>query len=297
MTDKPRSVVTGGSGFLGSHVADALTAAGHSVTVFDVRPSPYLHSDQQMVVGDIADRGHLKDVFADNDHVFHFAGVADIADAQADPIVTASANVVGTVTALDAASTVGVGRFMFASTMYVYSQLGGFYRASKQAAEHFTDAFHLATGIEHTVLRFGTLYGPRSNRKNRMHRFIEQALTEGRIHYEGSGDEVREPIHVRDAADLTVQALQPRYANKHLILTGQKEYTLDRLVRTIAEIVERPVDVERQTTEYRDHYTYTPFSYRPVVAEKLTPERSIVLEQGIQDFMYEVEDYLRATDA
>ena len=133
-----RVVVLGGSGFLGSHVADALTAAGHEVVVYDTRESPYLLPEQTMVVGDILDEKLLGRTVEDSEAVYNYAGIADI-----DECI----DVVGNCVALEAARKAGVRRFVFASSVYVYSESGAVYRSSKQASELFTEDYQTLFGL------------------------------------------------------------------------------------------------------------------------------------------------------
>ena len=95
-------IVFGGSGFLGSHVADQLTEAGFDVTIFDQRLSEYNNKDQKMVVGDITDRDQIRQAVKGKDYVYHFAAVADIKQAQEDPVYTVEINILSTVYILDA---------------------------------------------------------------------------------------------------------------------------------------------------------------------------------------------------
>ena len=129
------AIVFGGSGFLGSHVADALSESGHIVTLFDQRPSPYLRSDQTMVVGNIMDIGQVQSVLRNQEIVYHFAGLTDLDQASNKPLESVNQNILGTVHLLDAAVASGVKRFVFASTIYVNSYSGSFYRISKHACE------------------------------------------------------------------------------------------------------------------------------------------------------------------
>src|SRR5438067_7479537 len=124
-----KAIVFGGAGFVGSHVADALTAAGHSVTIFDRRPSPHCAPGQHMIVGDILDRGAVTAATEHQQIVYNFAGLSDIDEALAKPVDTAQLNVLGTVHLLEAARLAGAQRFVQASTIYVSSEAGGFYRA------------------------------------------------------------------------------------------------------------------------------------------------------------------------
>lgn len=118
-------VVFGGSGFVGSHLADAFSEAGHDVRIFDVKPSPYLREDQEMVVGDLLNLDEVLVAVQGFDVVCNFAGIADLDDARTRPADTVYQNVLGTVHVLEAARLAEVRRYMHASTVYVYSDRGG----------------------------------------------------------------------------------------------------------------------------------------------------------------------------
>jgi UDP-glucose 4-epimerase len=123
-------LILGGSGFLGSHVADALSDDGYFVKIFDTVPSKYLRSGQEMIVGNILDLVAVTRAAEGCSYIYNFAGLADIDSAKDRPIETLQLNVLGNAHALEAARTVGAKRFVFASTVYVYSEAGSFYRAS-----------------------------------------------------------------------------------------------------------------------------------------------------------------------
>ena len=120
--------VFGGSGFLGSHICDKLTDAGHEVTIVDLNPSPWLKPEQKMLVGSILDEATVDKAVQDADFVFNYAGIADIGEANSRPVDTARLNVVGNVMALEACRRHKVKRYVFASSLYVYGRSGGFYR-------------------------------------------------------------------------------------------------------------------------------------------------------------------------
>ena len=109
----------------------------------------------------------------------------------------------GTTVALEAAVKSGVERFIYASTMYVYSPYGSFYRASKQAAEIIIETYQERFDLDFTFLRYGSLYGPRSQAWNGLRRYVSQVIQEGKLDYRGTGKERREYIHVHDAARLS----------------------------------------------------------------------------------------------
>ncbi|MDD5434871.1 MAG: NAD(P)-dependent oxidoreductase, partial [Nitrospira sp.] len=191
--------VFGGTGFLGSHVADVLTEAGHHVVICDIMPSPYLQSSQDMIVLDILDQEAVGKAIRGCDIVYNFAGISDIDEASQRPIDSIRINILGNSLLLDACRKAKVKRFIFASTLYVYSKAGSFYRSTKQACELLIENYFEIYGLPYTILRYGSLYGPRSDNRNFIYRTIKQALATGKILREGDGEEIREYIHVYDA--------------------------------------------------------------------------------------------------
>ena len=296
MSDRDQIAVLGGTGFVGSHTADALSEAGYKVRVVDLKESPYLRADQEMVVCDLGDLEQLTDAFSGCRFVYHFAGIADIGDCAVNPRKTAEVNVLGTVNALEAAVRNGVERFVFASTVYVYSGHGAFYRASKQSAEAFIQTYKEQHDLDYTVLRYGTLYGRRADERNRIYQLLRQGLETGYIDYQGSGDAMREFIHVRDAARMAVQILQPEYANRHLVLTGQEKLRIQELLLMIREMMNDRVEVSWANGEPTGHYHLTPYSFMPQIGHKLVPEDYIDLGQGLMDTLTELLEQYHGMD-
>lgn len=286
----------GGAGFLGSHVADALSDAGHTVVVFDLHESPWLRGDQEMVVADALDEDAVAQAVTGAEAVFNFAGIADIGDAVGRPYDTVRANVLANAAILEAVRTLGVRRYLFASSVYVYSDAGSIYRASKQACEVLIEAYAQAYGTQFTVLRYGSLYGPRSDERNGIHRLLAAAVDERRVVYSGTGDEMREFIHVYDAARLSVQAMDAEFANQHLTLTGHQPIRMRDLLEMIREIF-RDVEVSYAVPSSDEHYTITPYTFRPTLARKLVSNVFVDLGQGLIDVAAHLHDAARTTDA
>jgi UDP-glucose 4-epimerase len=282
-------VVYGGSGFLGSHVADSLSNAGYQVVVFDARESPYLREDQQMVVGDITDLDQALEAAQGATALYNYAAVADIDEAHDRPMKTAEVNVLGAITLLEAARLAKVNRYVFASSVYVFSESGSFYRASKQAAERFVETYHSRYDLDYTVLRYGSLYGPRADNHNGMFRMLQQAITQDRITYGGKGDAVREYIHVTDAARLSVQILDQKYANTHLVLTGTERMRVQDVMQMISEILPRDVKLEFASGNPISHYTMTPYAYQPNIGHKLVGTDFVDLGQGLLQCISELQ--------
>lgn len=286
-----KAVVTGGSGFLGSHIADELTERGYGVTVLDRRPSPYLRDGQAMVVGDILDVEDIGRAVEGADCVFHLAGFSDMNAARTQPLATVRLNIEGTINLLEASRRVGVRRLVFASTVYVYSREGGFYRCSKQACEAYIEEFGGKFGLDYTILRYGSLYGPRSDERNGVYRLLLQATRGGSIHHHGTPEDAREYIHVQDAARLSVDALEERFANQHLVLTGQYPMRIRDLFTMFSEILGRDVAVEYEESqggEPNGHYSLTPYAFHPRVGRKLTTNLSVDMGQGILQILEQI---------
>ena len=266
-------VFFGGSGFLGSHVCDKLSDAGHDVTIVDLRPSPYLRPDQKMVTGSLLDEDLVNTVVSGADAVFDFAGLADIGESNQKPVETARINVLGNVILLEACRKAGVKRYVFASTLYVYGKSGGFYRCSKQACELYIENYHDMFGLEYTILRYGSLYGPRADRRN-------------------APTALREYIHVEDAALSTVEILGPEYANQNIVLTGNQPMQVGDLFRMIEEMLGKPIEIKYQHDPNSGHYQITPYAFMPKVGRKMTPHLSTELGQGVLKVMEEIHQEL-----
>ncbi len=284
--------VIGGSGFLGSHVADALSMAGHQVCVYDRRTSPWLRGDQEMMTGDLLDFDRLSSAIAGAEYVYNFAALADLNEALDKPLETVRVNVLGNAHVLEACRQSGVRRFIYASSVYVYSREGSFYRCSKQSAEHYVEEYHAAYGLDYTVLRYGSLYGPRSDRQNGLWRIVNEALQTGKVRYAGSTEAMREYIHVEDAARASVAALGDEFRNQHVVLTGQEPMRVMDLLKMLAEILGIPQAVEFEETEYAGHYVRTPYAYQPKLGRKYVQPMHVDLGQGLLQLIGEVQNAL-----
>ena len=282
-------LVIGGSGFMGSHTADELSSKGYDVRIFDCVSSPYLQPNQEMTVGDIFDVYQLEKALQGVDIVYYFAGVADIGEAKGDPGHTINMNVMGVSKVLQASVKAKISRFVYASTMYVYSSHGSFYRASKQCAETIIEAYHDEFNLDFTLLRYGSLYGPRAQNWNGLRKYVEQVVNKGRLDYRGTGRERREYIHVSDAAKLSVDVLDEVHKNRAITLTGNQVLDSSTLIDMIFEIanVEYNAHFSKKNID-NSHYETTPYRYTPKSAMKLVPSEFIDIGQGILDIVEEI---------
>ena len=283
-------VVIGGSGFIGSHVADCLSESGYQVTIYDDIKSPWLRKDQKMVVGNIMDFEELKIVTEGAEFVYNFAGISDLNEASDNPIKTVEINILGNVNVLEACRINKIKRFVYASTIYVYSREGSFYRCSKQSSEHYVEEYHKAYGLDYTILRYGSLYGPRADNTNGLFRIVDSALKFGKIQYKGDIESMREYIHVEDAARASISILDQEFNNDSVILTGQEPMRVLDLLKMLAEIMNIPEDLVEFTDEhYNSHYTRTPYAYQPKLGRKYIPPTHVDLGQGLLQIIGEID--------
>jgi UDP-glucose 4-epimerase len=280
--------VIGGGGFLGSHVADQLVMAGYAVRVFDRNQSLWLRAGQQMIVGDILDPEAVEAALSGCEVVYHFAALADLNEALDKPLQTVQVNVLGTVNVLEAARRAGVRRFLYASTVYVYSREGGFYRVSKQAAENYVEEYQRAFGLDFTILRYGSLYGPRADASNGLYIIVRRALEQGRISYVGDSESVREYIHVEDAARASVVALGEEFRNESVVLTGHQPMRMLDLLKMLAEIMGVQGGVDFRDEKYAGHYVRTPYAYLPKLGRRYSPALHVDFGQGLLQLIDDV---------
>jgi UDP-glucose 4-epimerase len=293
-------IVFGGAGFLGSHVADALSQAGHDVVIYDLEESRYLKPTQKMVIGDILDEKCVGEAMKGVDVVYNFAGVADIDEAMNAPVETVKQNILGNTILLEAARKENIKRFVYASTIYVYSDSGSFYRCSKHACELYIEAYQKQYGLDYTVLRYGTIYGCRTDERNSVYRFLTQAMTEGSISYPGNGEEVREYISAIDAAQASVEILDDEFRNEHVLFTGHHPMKVNELFTMIKEMLKKDIKVEYVQPESEDpmhHYTMTPYTFMPKVGKKYVKHYYTDIGQGLLICMQEIFTKLHSSGA
>ena len=242
-----RVLVTGGGGFIGSHVVDKLIDGGHTPRIFDLSASPY-HSplEVETFTGSITDPANLDLAMRDCDAVIHLAAVADVAHVLADPVLAEEVNTRGTLNVLEAACRAKVGRVVYGSTTWVYSDCveqevdeetpipapRHLYTATKLAGETYCAGYAELYDLESTVLRFGIPYGPRARAAGVVAKFTDLAFEGKPLTIAGDGSTTRSFIYVEDLAEGIVAALAPEAAGGTYNLSGDE-------VVTILEIAER----------------------------------------------------------
>ncbi|HEY5014225.1 MAG TPA: NAD-dependent epimerase/dehydratase family protein [Acidimicrobiia bacterium] len=243
--------VVGGSGFVGSHVVDALIDAGHRVRVIDTRPPLRVEADWREV--DLLDDAALVDALAGSEIVFHLAAMADVNDVLANPVESVELNTLGTVRVLEAARRADTGRVILASTVWVYAATHGqevdeetlfdleadkhIYVSEKLAAEMFCRDYLNLYGRPYTVLRYGIPYGPRMRSDLVVAAFLERALRGEAISIDGDGSQERRFVYVEDLAAAHVLALDPAAENRTFNLESTEATSIREIAESVRDLV------------------------------------------------------------
>lgn len=276
-------VIFGGSGFLGSYVADECSRRGYDVFVADKYPSKYLQEAQHFFEVDILNYDKVLSVVSDADIVFNFVAIANLDEAIHKPIDTFAINVMGNLNILEACRHSScIQRFIYASSAYALSSEGSFYGISKHSSEKLTEEYFKRYGVNYTVIRYGSLYGERASHNNYIYNLLHDSLTSGTLTYRGDGEDIREYIHAADAARLSVDIIEDvQYENEHIILTGIERLKRIELLTMINEIMQNKLNLKQISDDNLGHYKITPYTFHPTVAKKLVANPYIDLGQGL----------------
>ena len=232
MSKSQKILVTGGAGFIGSHLALELLKRKHKVVIFDNLSSGKIANLREIskktgfefIEGDIRDENKLESAFMGVDAVIHLAALIDISASITDPALTNEVNVTGTLNVLREAAKSKVRRFVFASSTAVYGDSKTLpinekvivdpispYAASKLAGEAYCRAFMGSYGLSTVVLRFFNVYGPRSENSpycGVITKFLKQANKGEAINIYGDGKQTRDFIHVKDIVEALILSLE-----------------------------------------------------------------------------------------
>ncbi len=255
-------LILGGSGFIGSHVADELTNRGHKVTILDIKKSPYLKNKQKFIKGNICNLKSLQKNFKNNKIVFNFAGLADLDEAMTKPLEAAESNIVGLINILTACKKYKIKKFIHASSIYANSREGSFYAASKRCAEDFIEEFRKRYNLNYVILRFGSLYGSRANKNNGIRLIINNILKKKELKYSGSKKASRRYIHVQDASKACAEILNNKYQNTCINITGRKKITISKMFNRISRIFNVKKKVKYLNKTNSGHYDSNPTKYK-----------------------------------
>ncbi len=237
-------LVTGGSGFIGSHVVDKLIEAGHKVRILDIK-KPCQREGVEFWEGDITSREDIRKSLPNVDVVYHIAAFSDINLVRANPLLTIKNNIIGTAYLLEECRKRGVKRFVLASSIYVPGRRGHLYTTAKLASERLCKDYYTLYSLPYTILRYGTAYGPRSRMDDVVSIFVTKALRGENLSIYGSGEQHRNFTYVEDLAWGNVAALKLAAKNHTYTLAAERAVS----IRQLAEIV-RSISGDKIGIEY-----------------------------------------------
>jgi UDP-glucose 4-epimerase len=244
--------VTGGCGFVGSHVVDKLKDARVDVRILDSVARPH-RDDVECVQVDILDQDALDAATRGLDVVYHLAAVADVNNVVADPAGSVALNILGTTRVLEAARRNQLRRVVLASTVWVYGAAreervderscfdpaltGHVYTTTKIASEMLCHDYRTLWQVPFTVLRYGIPYGPRMRPSLVIPIFIRKALSGDPMTVAGDGSQHRKFVYVEDLAEAHVLALAPEAENQTYNVDGSEEVSILRIAETVRRLV------------------------------------------------------------
>lgn len=261
-------LILGGSGFIGSHVAEALSKYNHSVVIYDLKKPEYLKKKYKFVNGSINNYKKLDKAIKGSDIIFNFAALADIDIARYEPELTAKVNILGSLNVLNLCKIHKVKVVIHASSIYADSHEGSFYAISKRAVEDYVQEFKIIYDLDYIILRFGSLYGYRADGNNGIQRIVDNLNKKNKIIYRGSKKAQRKYINVVDAAEVCAKILDKKYYNKCLNITGKKIIKIDKVLNFLSKKynINRITYLNEKNTS---HYNKKPTPYKIRKSEKL----------------------------
>jgi UDP-glucose 4-epimerase len=260
-----KAVVTGGAGFIGSHLAEELVNQGYSVIILDDLSSGKIENiadllsekKVEFIHGSVTDLPLLSRAFRGVSYVFHLAAVSSVAISIENPRQTHEVNVGGTLNVLLAVRERGVAKVIYASSAAVYGDAPGLpkkedmtpqplspYAASKLAGEHYCQAFQRVYDLPTAALRYFNVYGPRQNPESQyaavVPKFISRILSGNSPVIFGDGEQTRDFTFVKDAVNATILAAESDVSGIFNVANGES-ISVNRLVRLIVQSLKTDV--------------------------------------------------------
>lgn len=275
-------LVTGGAGFIGSHVCERLLQSGHAVCAVDDLNTFYdplikrrnlseiraLNGPFVFTEGDVTDRNYVDSLFRDArfDQIIHLAARAGVRPSLEEPALYQRVNVEGTVNLLEAARLAGVKKVIIASSSSVYgvnsktpfaesdpifSPISP-YAASKLACEALGHVYHHVYGMDVTMLRFFTVYGPRQRPDLAIHKFARRISNGEAIEVFGDGSTARDYSYVTDILDGIMACTRQMFGFEIFNLGGSHPVTLSRLIELLEKALQKTAIIKRLSTQLGD---------------------------------------------
>ncbi|PEM24430.1 NAD-dependent epimerase/dehydratase family protein [Bacillus wiedmannii] len=250
-----KSLVTGGSGFIGSHLVDRLVDLGHIVYVID-KQEP-LNKEAIWLNIDLNLTNDLEELLTDIENVFHLAAVADATIVNQDAVNAVKTNYLGTAHLLEACRRNNIKRFIFASTVWVYSDMQNdfiteedtivppknLYASLKYTNELLIQNLCALYSIPYTILRYGIPYGNRMRDKLAIPSMVRSAIENSIINVYGDGSQTRKFVHVNDLIDGHIACLNKNGENQIFNLEGTDSISIKELSELVLDTLKINGDI------------------------------------------------------
>ncbi|NMO95869.1 NAD-dependent epimerase/dehydratase family protein [Paenibacillus lemnae] len=293
-------VVTGGAGFIGSHLVHRLVSHGCEVHVIDnlsTGDAGRLHNEAILHICDICgDQAAACISLIKPDIIFHLAAQADVQRSIADPSHDAEVNIMGTLRLLEASRKAGVRKIIFASTSGVYGELNkdqileddpvspiSFYALSKLAGERYLHLYQQCFGLTYTILRYGNVYGPGQTPKGEggVIAVFGDRLAQGlSLNVYGDGNQTRDFIYVQDVVSANLAAMYKGDGETIHVSTGQPT-SINRLIQIVAEQLNQSIETHYKPAKTGDIVHSCLNSSKAKIALDWKPAYTI--EQGLAE--------------
>jgi len=254
-------LVTGGSGFIGSHLVDVLLEQKHEVLIYDKEAPRY----NQKCSSVIADTGNLQQLVSESkgfDFIYHLAAEANVNKFFENPLYSNINTSHNTLNVLEAARRNNVKRVLLASTEWVYGSIEGddkdyiteetpyaqnpdhLYTSSKISAEMFCKNYKTLYGVNYTIMRYGIPFGERAREATVTPIFINKILTGGEISIHGDGSQTRQFVYVHDLAEGNAACIKPEAENGIFNINGREKISVLDIVRTLEDILGKKAKIK-----------------------------------------------------
>jgi len=255
-------VVTGGSGFIGSHLVDILLEHKHNVLIYDLEP-PRFNQNCKHVTADVNDIDLLLSSSEGYDIIYHLAAEANVNRFYNNPLVSNFNTSNSTLNVLECARKNKITRVLLASTEWIYGSLeqkgkddmiteetpyaqnpDHLYTSSKIAAELFCKNYKTLYGVNYTIMRYGIPFGERARPETVTPIFINKILNNEDITIHGDGSQTRQFIYVKDLAEGNFACLQPAAENEVFNINGREKISVLDIVKTLEELLNKKAKVK-----------------------------------------------------
>ena len=255
-------IIFGGSGYLGSNIAKIFLRRNIKVTIFDTRTNEIKGPNIKFIKGNISDFKKVLKATRGHNYVLNFAGISDIGESIKKPIGTVQTNILGTVNTLEASKILKIKKYLFASSIYVSSSQGSFYRTSKHSSELYIHEYKKRFNLNYTIIRYGSIYGHNADKRNGIAKILFNFKRKRKLEYGGTKKAVRNFIYIDDACKSTADLLKKKFDNKIVNITGKKSIKVSYIMKYLKENLQ----INSHKITYKNkpqlgHYDRNPFSY------------------------------------